>query len=128
MYAVWLYEPNPPSGIAAIEWMLLTNMTVSNVEDALRMGKWYRLRWQIECYHRVLKSGCKIEDCRLATFERLKKYVRLKSIIAYRLLWLTMINRVDSEASCNSILQVFEWKALCCHSIKTATPPKILHQ
>jgi len=51
---------------------LLTNMPVSSLEEAIRIGKWYRLRWQIECYHRVLKSGCKIEECRLETYERLK--------------------------------------------------------
>lgn len=79
--------------------MLLTNMTVSAVEDAIKMGKWYRLIWQIECYHRILKSRCKIEGCRLKTYEWLKKYVRLKSIIAFRLFWLTWINRVHPKAS-----------------------------
>jgi len=124
LQAVWLYESNPPKGTTALEWMLLTNMNVSNIQDAINMGKWYRLRWQIECYHRVLKSGCKIEDCRLETFDRLKKYVRLKSIIAFRLLWLTMINRVNPEASSDTILRDYEWKALCCHISKTPIPPK----
>ena len=71
-----------------------------------------------------MKSGCKIEDCRLETFDRLKKYVRLKSIIAFRLLWLTMINRVNPEASSDTILRDYEWKALCCHISKTPIPPK----
>ena len=124
MQAVWLYEPNPPSGATRLEWMLLTNMPVRNLEEAMRMGKWYRLRWQIECYHRVLKSGCKIEDCRLETYERLKKYLRLKSIIAFRLLWLTMVNRIDPDKSSDTILFEHEWKALCCHIYKSPSPPQ----
>jgi len=73
LQAIWLYEPNPPEKVTPLEWMLLTNMNVTSLEEALKMGKWYRLRWQIECYHRVLKSGCNIENCRLETYERLKK-------------------------------------------------------
>ncbi len=122
--AVWLHEVNPPSGIEPLEWMLLTNMSISSLQDAIKMGKWYKLRWQIECYHRILKSGCKIEECRLETYERLKKYVRLKSIIAFRLFWLTLINRVDPEASSNQILEEHEWKALCCHVAKVQEPPQ----
>lgn len=123
MQAIWLYEPNPPSDVEPLEWMLLTNVPVSSIEDAIKMGKWYRLRWQIECYHRILKSGCKIEECRLETYERLKKFVRLKSIIAFRLLWLTAISRVQPEISSSQILEEHEWKALCCHISKTRQPP-----
>jgi len=123
MQAIWLYEPNSPSDTEPLEWMLLTNMPVSSIEDAIKVGKWYRLRWQIECYHRILKSGCKIEECRLETYERLKKFVRLKSIIAFRLLWLTAINRIQPEISSSQILEDHEWKALCCHITKTRQPP-----
>lgn len=124
MQAVWLYESNPPSGVEPLEWMLLTNMPVSSVEEAVRIGKWYRLRWQIECYHRVLKSGCKIEECRLETYERLKKYIRLKSIIAFRLLWLTLINRISPEIPSSQILEEHEWKALYCYITKSRIPPE----
>lgn len=123
MRAVWLYEPNPSADIEPLEWMLLTNMPVDSIEDAVKMGKWYRLRWQIECYHRILKSGCKIEECRLETYERLKRYIRLKSIIAFRLFWLTFINRVQPETSSNEILEEHEWKAMYCHITKTSNAP-----
>lgn len=121
--AVWLYEINAPSDIEPVEWMLLTNMPIDSIEDAIKMGKWYRLRWQIECYHRILKSGCKVEECRLETYKRLKKYVRLKSIIAFRLFWLTLINRVQPEASSSEILEEHEWKAMCCHITKRSSAP-----
>ena len=123
MQAIWFYEPHPPSDTEPLEWMLLTNMPVNSIEDAVKVGQWYRLRWQIECYHRILKSGCKIEECRLETYERLKKFIRLKSIIAFRLFWLTLVNRVHPEISSNQILEDHEWKALCCHMTKNRQPP-----
>jgi hypothetical protein len=123
LQVVWLYESDSPCGIEPLEWMLLTNTPVNSIKDAICIANWYRLRWQIECYHRILKSGCKIEECRLETYERLKKYVRLKSIIAYRLFYLTMINRVEPDKPCNQILEDHEWKALCCHIAKTKKPP-----
>ena len=122
MQAIWLYESDPSPDVEPLEWMLLTNLPVDTLEDAVRMGKWYRLRWQIECYHRILKSGCKIEECRLETYERLQKYIRLKSIIAFRLFWLTLVNRTDPNASSDLILKEHEWKALCCHIDKTRYP------
>lgn len=124
MQAIWLYESEAPSGIEPLEWMLLTNMPINSIEDAIKIGNWYRLRWQIECYHRILKSGCKIEECRLETYERLKKFIRLKSIIAFRLFWLTLINRVHPETSSKQILEEHEWQALCCQITKTGEPPQ----
>lgn len=123
MYAVWLYESGTPIDIDPLEWMLLTNIPVNSTENAIKLGGWYRLRWQIECYHRILKSGCKVEDCRLKTYERLKKYIRLKSIIAFRLFWLTLISRVQPEASSCEILEEHEWKAMCCHITKNNRAP-----
>jgi hypothetical protein len=124
MWAIWLVEPNAVVGIEPLEWMLLTNMPVNSLEDAIKMGKWYRLRWQIECYHRILKSGCKIEECRLETYDRLKKFVRLKSVIAFRLFWLTLVARVHPEKSSSQILKKHEWQALCCYNAKSRQPPE----
>ena len=123
MQAVWLYEPHPPSDTEPLEWMLITNMPVNSIDAAVKMGNWYKLRWQIECYHRILKSGCKVEECRLETYDRLKKFVRLKSIIAFRLFWLTLVNRVHPEISSDQILEEHEWKALCCHITQNRKPP-----
>ena len=56
--------------------------------------------------------------------KRIKRFVRLKSIIAFRLFWLTLISRVHPEFSSREILEEHEWKALCCHAMKIRTPPK----
>ena len=90
---------------------LLTNIPLKDAQEASIVGQWYKLRWQVECYHRVLKSGCNVENCRLESYDKLTKYLTLKSIIAYRFLYLTHINRVDPELSCESVLGEHEWKA-----------------
>jgi len=122
--AVWICESHPPEGIEALEWMLLTNVKVESFEHALTRMNWYKCRWSIENFHKVLKSGCNTENCRLETFDRLVRYLALKSIIAFRLYWLTHINRVQPNAPCTIALQDHEWKALFCKINRTNQPCK----
>ncbi len=65
--AVLVQEVNPPAGVISLEWLLLINVAVNTFDDAVQRVCWYRCRWHIEVYHKVLKSGCKVEDCRLGT-------------------------------------------------------------
>ena len=90
---IWVTEVNPPVKATPLEWLLITNVEVTNFSDALERIRWYSLRWQIEVYFKVLKSGTKIEACRLQTKGRLLRYFALTSVIAWRLYWLTMMNR-----------------------------------
>ena len=62
---IWIVhakEENPPPNTKAVEWFLLTTINITSSEDAERCLRWYCLRWRIEDLHRVLKSGCRIED------------------------------------------------------------------
>jgi hypothetical protein len=123
VWAVYVTEENPPPGVTPLEWMLLTNVEVADFEAAVERIEWYVLRWLIEIYFKILKSGCRVEKALLATGERLKRYLPLMSVVAWRLFWLTYINRQDSEASCRSILTEDEWKALYCTVKKTTSLP-----
>ena len=61
---IWIIhakEENPPQGEDPIEWSLLTTRDITNSSDAEQCLRWYCLRWRIEDWHRVLKSGCRIE-------------------------------------------------------------------
>ena len=120
--AIWLYENS--NNEERLEWMLLTNIPLKDAQEASIVGQWYKLRWQVECYHRVLKSGCNVENCRLESYDKLTKYLTLKSIIAYRLFYLTHSNRVDPELSCESVLREHEWKALYSRINKTRVIPQ----
>jgi hypothetical protein len=54
-------------------------------------------------WHKILKSGCSVEDCRLEEAERLKPYLALMGVVAWRLFWLTHINRQTPSAPCTTI-------------------------
>ena len=93
--------------------MLLTDLAINNMEDAMQVISYYRMRWTIESYHKVLKSGCNIEECRLQTADRLIRYIALMSVIAWRLYYITYIVKgVEQDSICTKILTVNEWKAL----------------
>lgn len=122
LHAIWLYENTDDDN--RLEWMLLTNISLSSADEAVRIGQWYKFRWQVECYHRVLKSGCNVENCRLESYERLKRYLTLKSIIAYRVFYLSVINRTNPSLSCEAVFAKHEWQAMYCHINKIRRPPK----
>lgn len=124
--AVLVKEFNAPDNVEAIEWMLLTNVSVEGYEDAIERIKWYKCRWNIEVYHKIIKSGCNVEDCRLQTKERLIPYITLCSIIAWRLFWMTKINRQEPDSPCTIILGEHEWKALYARIHSTNKLPEKL--
>lgn len=112
--------------LESLEWMLLTNVKVDTFADAVEKIYWYQKRWGIEVYHKVLKSGLKVEDCRLQKKERLMPYLTLCSIIAWRLYWITKVNHYQPDASCTNILADYEWKPLYCIIHRTTRLPNKL--
>jgi len=67
-------EVNPPHGVEALHWRLLTTHAVTNAEKAWQIVGWYQARWIIEQLFRVTKSqGLQLEDSQLASADRLVK-------------------------------------------------------
>lgn len=96
LIALWIIhvlEEHPPAGAKPIEWFLLTTMEITAPEQAERLLSWYCLRWRIEEWHRVLKSGCGIEDLRHETAERLKRAIAIYIVIAWRIMLMTLLGR-----------------------------------
>lgn len=114
------------NGEEPLEWMLLTNTKVETFEDAVEKICWYKMRWGIEVYHKVLKSGLRVEDCRLQKGERLIPYLTLCSIIAWRLYWLTKVNNCYPDLPCTDVLASYEWKSLYCIVHHTTNLPNQL--
>jgi hypothetical protein len=112
MYAIFVSEKNCPKAAEPIEWMLLTNIPVKNIEEAIEKIEWYCLRWKIETWHKIIKSGLKVEDCRLSTSDRLIRYLAVMSIVAWRIFWITVVARVTPNAPCYLYLNDSEWKIL----------------
>ena len=120
---VLVQEVDPPAKVTPLEWLLLTNVPVHSFEDAVERVIWYRCRWHIEVFFKVLKSGCKVENCRLGTADRLIRFLTLSSIVAWRLYWLTHINRQAPQAPCTTVLAEHEWRALYASINRTTVPP-----
>jgi hypothetical protein len=113
LHAILLREEDPvPDVDEPIEWLLLTNTPVASFAEAQQVVEWYCCRWQIEVFHKVLKSGCRVEECRLQTADRLYNWVALMSVIAWRLHWMTYIHRCQPDLPCTAVLTTIEWKAL----------------
>ena len=123
VWAIWLHEDTPPHKVEPIDWLLLTNVAIASWQDTTERIGWYCVRPGIEAWHKIVKSGCTVEDCRLEDAERLKPYLTLMGIIAWRLFWLTHINRVTPEAPCSTILAEHEWKALYTTIHRSPTIP-----
>lgn len=109
---IYASEANPPKNQAKVEWKLLTNLPVTSLKSAITKLNWYALRWKIETYHKILKSGCKVEDSKLRTKERLTNLIAVCCIVSWRIFWLTMINRADARADPKIALTKIEIEVL----------------
>ena len=123
LWALEVRETNPPAGVEAACWRLVTTEPVNGAEDARRIAAWYALRWRIELLHRVLKSGCKAEGRQIHDVEKLKAFIALDLVIASHLLSLAWQARVSPQSSSEPWLERPEWEALCLHAARGGPPP-----
>jgi hypothetical protein len=91
-------EISPPAGREPILWKLVTDLEVTNLEGALEKIRWYAMRWKIETFHKILKSGCRAEDVKLRTATRLANLIAIFCIISWRIFWMTMAARILPKA------------------------------
>jgi hypothetical protein len=123
VWAIQGRELRAPKGAAPILWRLLTTLPVRCVEEACEKVGWYAQRWQIEVIHKVLKSGCKIEQRQLETAPRLERTLAVDQVVAWRLLALCKAAREQPEEAVSAWLSQAEWQALWCHVHQRTTPP-----
>jgi len=112
LYSVQVSEDRPPRGACKIDWVLHTNIPIHNYEDAIEKVNWYCLRWRIEIYFKVIKSGFNVEHCRLEAADRLIRYLSVVSIVAWRIFWLTLVSRVLPHGLASDFLSKDEWQVL----------------
>jgi hypothetical protein len=92
-------ERDTPEGSEAIDWKLITDLPVRSRAEAIEKLDWYALRWKIEEFHKIMKSGCKAEESKLRTAERLVNLIATFCIMSWRIFWMTMLNRSTEEIS-----------------------------
>ena len=123
VWAIYALEEEPPPGLAPISWMLLTTIPVTTLEESIEKIQFHTCRWSIELLFKILKSGCRIEELQLETGARLRRCLAVYSVVAWRVLFLTMQSRQQPDISCEVILEPEEWQALYCFSHETSQPP-----
>jgi len=85
MWLVRVREVEAPQGVDPIEWVLYTSLPVEDLEGAMMIVGYYEKRWLIEEWHKVLKTGMRVEKRQLKTSERLEAMMGLMSVAAVRL-------------------------------------------
>jgi len=123
VWAVLAREIDPPAPVDALEWMLLTTCAVRHREDAYERLEWYARRWGIEVYHRILKSGCRVEARQLEQARRLQNCLAIDMVVAWRIHYLTTLGRETPDVPCTVYFTASEWKALTTFTSHTKTPP-----
>ena len=127
--AIWVIharEENPPPEAEAVEWFLLTTIEIGSTEDAEQCLRWYCLRWRIEDWHRVLKSGCRIEDIAHETAERVRRAIAVNLVIAWRIMLMTLLGRETPGLPADVLFSDVELQTLRAFAKNKGLKPPVL--
>lgn len=111
VWAVRVWEPNPPKGQEPLEWFLVTLEPVTSVKDAWERCSWYECRYTVEEFHKAKKTGCDIERLQFETEQALQPMIALLSVVAVMLLNLRLASRqpeADTRKASEVIDPVYE--------------------
>ena len=86
-------RPGYSTGSGQLEWFVLTTLPVASAADAKQLLQWHAIRWRIEDYFRMLKSGCKVEELQHHTAERLERAIAIKRLVGWRIQLMVRLGR-----------------------------------
>ena len=118
-------EQGAPKNRSPIKWLFLSNLPVTKKADVIQVLDWYKQRWKVEVFFKILKSGLKSDESKLRTADRLTRLIAIYCILAWRIQWLTMMNREAKIFSPKLAFDKIEQKILCAH-YKKLPPPKTM--
>lgn len=110
LWVILAKEIQAPAGQDPIEWILLTDFSVRTFKKALQILELYSWRWTIEVFHKILKSGCQVEDHPPEEVDRLRPYLALQMIIAWRIHYVTLLGRDCPDLAADVVFEEWEWK------------------
>lgn len=122
--AIEAREVRAPKGVAPIVWRLLSTLPVTCAEEAIERVSWYAQRWQIEVIHKILKSGCQVEQRQLQTAQRLERALSVDLVVAWRILALCKAARELPDDPISQWLPSAQWQTLWCHVHQRTRPPQ----
>lgn len=109
---VLVSEVDPPPDDEPVEWLLLTNLPMDSVDQVRQIIEYYCVRWMIEVYFRVLKSGCRVEERLFEYMDRLLTCLAVYMIVAWRTLYVCRLGRSCPAISCEAVFEPAEWKSV----------------
>jgi len=112
LWAIRAREVSVTGQEESLDWKLLTNIEIKNFEQACENVQWYTVRFKIEVFHKILKSGRRSEDRRLRNRDRLERCLTIDMITAWRLMYLTMQGRETPEVACDLLFSEEEIEVL----------------
>lgn len=119
---VLVTEVDPPAGDTPVEWILSTSLPIDDVEQVRTVIQYYSVRWMIEVFFRVLKSGCRVEERRFEHIDRAPSCLAVYMIVTWRTLYVCRLGREFPEISCESVFEPAEWKSVY-HVVHKEPPP-----
>lgn len=123
VWVVTAVEVGAPPGEEPVEWKLITTLEVKSLAQALEVIEYYTQRFQIEVFHRTLKSGCKIEERQLGNADRIEGCLAIDMVVAWRIVHLTKLGREVPEVPCTVFFEEAQWKALVAFVTRDARVP-----
>jgi len=123
LWVVLAREKHPPPTVKPLEWCLLTSREIRQADDAAQCLKDYALRWRIEDWHRVLKTGCRVEDLAHQRVERLERAIAINLVIAWRIMVMTLLGRSVPELPADILFSDIEIRVLSAWAKTVAAQP-----
>lgn len=121
---VFVKEIGGPNDGTDVDWLLITTLPIDAVSEIQLVVDYYLARWAVEIYFRILKAGCRVEEIMLETTHRLKNCLAMYCIIAWRVQYLTYLNRTSPTLPCTAVFTTSEWKSVWKIVTKTDIPKK----
>jgi hypothetical protein len=127
-YCVWAKELDAPDGVEPLDWKLLTTYPVDDFQTAVFTIQSYSCRWELEEFHRILKTGCKVEDLQFETTKRLIPAIGVLSVVAWRVLYLSKKAKASPNSDASEVSSEIEREVLSkwlksrnekCYKIRT---------
>jgi hypothetical protein len=75
-------ERATPKNRKKIEWKLIADLPVQSRKDVIEALERYAMRWKIEVFHKIVKSGCRAEESKLRTAGRLVNLISIFCILS----------------------------------------------
>lgn len=105
-------ERDTPEGSTPVNWKLVTSLSIDTPEALAHVVDAYRARWTIEEYFKALKSGCKVQERQLDSYDALAMMLAIMAPVAWRLLQLRTLARTEADLPAQEVLTPVQLKLL----------------